>query len=759
MIATPTVVFALSVLNLLLCAGGLLFVYFDWNAARRREYLYLYFTEEKPSYDYFAAARRRRIQYTRLLMAFGVLTIRQFLSLIVTASVFQGGAWDNWMGWWATGETLPGLALATKVWPWLGVLETIGLALLGYALLHEWRMRGTEGSKLPLQILSVVAALSGLLALLYTSGLLGVNAHIVMSWTTLILRVALLSFLIFTLRARAAEKEVAGLLVFPAPTITMALGVWLVLLTAGDILHNPALYPFGLFVAMALFVGSIARGSLNDYEAMELSRHRLGRERGVIFTFLKRLGEAFTTDVEVDQVLGIILESALETTEASAGAIYLFDAGKTELDPRVVLNFFPPLYVEASGNQSERRTEDLEEQMRDQRFLPGEGIIGEVAASGHAQLVEDARAQGILLGSTTEYMRNRSMLVVPLRVRDEMLGVMAVLNKQRGSFGPDDKSLLQTLADQASLSINNALLTVEVAAQERLRRDLQIARDIQQRLLPEHCPIVEGFQIAARGTSAMEVGGDYYDFFWVDDDHLGIVVADVSGKGVYAALVVAMIRSAFRTQAPNNYDVRDVLSRVNTFISEDLRRDMFVTCVYGILEVSTKKFTWARAGHEAIILAHPDHTVEMLSPDGFALGIIGAPEFADLLEVETVQMQSGDRLLIFTDGLTEAMNADNEEFGMDRVLESLGVPPETLNGDASNGQGAATATATKPLSKAPARKKPKTSTNGIFGEESNCKPPQEQEISEMRNLEAAVEEHVGDAPQSDDLTIVYLAAV
>ena len=757
MIATPTVVFALSVLNLLLCAGGLLFVYFDWNAARRREYLYLYFTEEKPSYDYFAAARRRRIQYTRLLMAFGVLSIRQFLSLIVTASVFQGGAWDNWMLWWGSGEVGPGIRMATNIWPWLGVLETIGLALLGYALLHEWKMRGTEASKLPLQILSGVAALAGVLALLYTSGLLGKNAHTIMSGATLVLRVCLLSFLLVTLRARATEKEVAGLLVFPATSISIALGVWLVTLSLGDFLHNPALYPLGLFVAMAVFVGSIARGSLNDYESMELSRHRLGRERGVIFTFLKRLGEAFTTDVEVNQVLSIILESALETTEASAGAIYLFDAEKTELDPRVVLNFFPPLYVEASGNLSERRTEELEEQMREQRFMPGEGIIGQVAMSGHAQLVEDARAEGILLGTTTEYMRNRSLLVVPLRVRDEVLGVMAVLNKQRGSFGPDDKSLLQALADQASLSINNALLTVEVAAQERLRRDLQIARDIQQRLLPEHCPVVEGFEIAARGTSAMEVGGDYYDFFWVDDDHLGIVVADVSGKGVYAALVVAMIRSAFRTQAPNNYDVRDVLSRVNTFISEDLRRDMFVTCVYGILEVSTKKFTWARAGHEAIILAHPDHTVEMLSPDGFALGIIGAPEFSDLLEVETVQMESGDRLLIFTDGLTEAMNADSEEFGMERVLESLGVPSETQGLESSEGEGA-TAVATKPV-KAAARKKPKAADNGIFGDASGCQPQREQEIVEMRNLEAAVEEHVGDAPQSDDLTIVYLAAV
>ena len=748
MIATPTVVFALSVLNLLLCAGGLLFVYFDWNAARRREYLYLYFTEEKPSYDYFAAARRRRIQFTRLLMAFGVLLLRQFLSVIATASVFQSDAWNAWQDWWSLGTVGTGIAAGVRIWPWLGVLETIGLALLGYALLHEWKRPGREESSgLPIQLLAIVAAVEGVLALGYTANLFGPRAHAVMFWATMLLRAALLIFLLLTLRKRAEAKPVAGLLVFPANTVTAALGAWLVTLTLADVLHNPALYPVGLFIAFAFLVGSVARGSLNDYESMELSRHRLGRERSVIFTFLKRLGAAFTTDVEVDQVLGIILESALETTEASAGAIYLFDADKKQLDPRVVLNFFPPLYVNASGGMSERRTEQLEEQMREQRFAPGEGVIGEVAQSGRARLFDDVRAADIMLGTTTEYMRNRSMLLVPLRVRDETLGVMAVLNKQRGSFNEDDQSLLQALADQASLSINNAMLTVEVAAQERLRRDLQIARDIQQRLLPEHCPIVPGFEISARGTSANEVGGDYYDFFWVDDDHLGIVVADVSGKGVYAALVVAMIRSAFRTQAPNNYDVRDVLSRVNTFISEDLRRDMFVTCVYGILEVSTKRFSWARAGHETLLLAHPDHTVEMLSPEGFALGIIGAPEFSDLLEVETIELHAGDRVLMFTDGLTEAMNSSGEEFGMDRVLESLGVPSVALGGSA-NGNG----------HKEPTPKQIAAADAGIFNDSAGCQPSVATDASEMKHLEAAVQSHVGDAPQSDDLTIVYLAA-
>lgn len=726
-----TVVFAFSVINLLLCAVGLLFVYFDWNAARRREYLYLYFTEEKPGYDYFSAARRRRVQYTRLIVAFSVLSLRQFLSVLLAATITDPSAWNQYSLWWHEGPITPSIGFAVAIWPWLGLLEIMGLAWLGFALLYEARQEtGKDQSLVPMLVIAGFATVWAVFVVCFVTGLLGTNAYTIVHWFTFGVRCLLLVGFIALLMRRQHEKLLPGLLVFTPSTMMVAFGAWLFLSAYADIVRSPAAYPFGLFVAFSLIVMALARGTLNDYETTELTRHRLGRERGVIFSFLKRLGEAFTTEVEVDQILGIILESALETTEASAGAIYLVNTQTHQLEPRVVLNFFPPMYVEAAVKVSERRTEELEDEMKAQNFALGEGIIGEVGKTGHGQLISDVRAAGIMLGTTTEYMRNRSMLVVPLRVRDETLGVMAVLNKQRSSFGLDDQSLLQALADQASLSINNAMLTVEVAKQERLRRDLQIARDIQQRLLPDHCPEIPGFEIAARATSALEVGGDYYDFFWVDQDHLGIVVADVSGKGVYAALVVAMIRSAFRTQAPGNLDVRDVLSRVNTFISEDLRRDMFVTCVYGILEISTRRFSWARAGHEPLVLAHEGDSVKqmaILSPDGFALGVIGAPEFQDLLQVQTVEINSGDRLLMFTDGLTEAMNTKGEEFGLERVLNCLSARAS------ENGRG----------------EEEVLHTNGHNGTS---------EPQEMLRLEELVQIHVGDAAQSDDLTMVYLVA-
>ncbi len=731
--SASTVAFALSVFNLLLCSSGLLFVFFEWNAARRREYLYLYFAEERPGQEYFIAARRHRIQYTRLLWAFGVLSFRHFLALFLAARANETEVWNTWRSW------LPGFFASAPVntsplIPWLGFLEALALALFVYALLLEWKPGGRDLGVFPLVVLLSTAGVWLLLLLLFVLGKLGNTPILFMRGAADVSRVLLGGLLFFALRARASTKALAsgpmGVLVLPVSTATLAFGSWVLLPTLGHAAGSSVAQPLGFFIAYAFLVMAFARSTLNDYENIEMSRHRLGRERSVVFTFLKRLGSAFTTDIEVDQILRIILESALETSEASAGAIYLFDESKKRLDPRVVLNFFPPLYVQCEVGTSTRRTEELEAQMRHQDFAIGEGVIGEVAKTGQAQLIEDVRAARIMLGTTTEFMRNRSLLVVPLRVRDEMLGVLAVLNKQRGSFGPDDQSLLQALADQASLSVNNAMLTVEVAEQERIRRDLQIARDIQKQLLPDSCPTVPGFEICAHANSATEVGGDYYDFFWVDDDHLGILVADVSGKGVSAALVVAMIRSAFRAQAPGNTDVRDVLSRVNSFITGDLRANMFVTCVYGILEISTKKFSWGRAGHEPLLVAHPEKNIDILSPYGFALGIIGAPEFADLLEIETIELHSGDRVLLFTDGLTEAMNSKGEEFGMDRILETLNWKEDIL-----------------------------LLGEDEMEEEEDLDPNAPFESESMKHLEDAVSLHVGDAPQSDDLTMVFLSAI
>lgn len=746
----------LGVLNLLLVASALLLVCFDWSAARRREFLYLFFTEERPGFSYFAAARRRRAQYSRFIVALFVLFVREFLAAVQYAAVSKPGDWATWVHWWGSNwwqiqANTPATSLGSDLQIWIAALGVLGLALLALAFLYR-----PQKDRLSLvDLIGIgIALVWSVLPVLIVTGNLGENAVAIVNSVASVARIIVVAAAVFWLLRRHDDDSEPGLLNYDSGIIALAFVLWAGGIIGGDWLNAPALAPIVHVGAYALIVATIARGVLNEYETVEGSRHRLGRERQVIVSFLQRIGAAFTTEVAVDDVLKIILDSSLETTEAQAGAIYLFSPNEQVLEPRIVSNFFPPMYVDTPAAYSAHRTDDLENEMKHQSFALGQGIIGEVASIGKAQIVDDVAQEGIMLGSTTDYMRNRSMLVVPLRIRDEPLGVMAVLNKGRGSFNNEDRSLLQALADQGALFINNAILTSEVAEQERLRRDLQIARDIQQRLLPDKCPVVPGFVIGARGTAATEVGGDYYDFFWVDEDHLGIVVADVSGKGVHAALIAAMVRSAFRTEARGEPDVRAVLTGVNEFISEDLRSDMFITCVYGILEISTRRFSWARAGHEPIIVAHAERETEVVSPDGFALGVVGSPDFGELLQIETMQLNPGDRVLIFTDGLTEAMNNDGDEFGMERVLDIMNRTDLHLNGSNEIAIPAAPAAGSTPGAKADAKKAQSKSKIS-----SSCAPgPCVDEPEDLKNIERAVALHVGSAPQSDDLTIVYLSA-
>jgi sigma-B regulation protein RsbU (phosphoserine phosphatase) len=778
-------VMGVSLLNLLMVVAGLLLVYFDWSAARRRELLYLVFTEEKPGQSYFSSARRRRALYTRLLAAFSVLTIHQLIEANLFASITEPSHYGAYLDWWRsdldvipTGTTANALLQALRMQVWWQVTEALGFTLLGAGLLYDARAR----RRVTIDTLTLaMVALWAILVLLLVSRIYGIFGgalpNMLKAWTPiamasrnfasifrLVVGFGVLVALLTQSREEHKESDFSRTLLVAAFTMWVSGGVISLLPSSGDssiltgLPGNPAAISFGCTISFALLLSMIAKHVLAEYEVMERSRHRLGRERQVIIAFLQRIGAAFSTAPDMETVLEIILSSALETTEAHAAAIYPYHVDTGRYGPPVIRHFFPPLYEDTSAAYAEHHsgaTEVLLEQAKKQSFALGEGIIGEVAKTIRARLVPDVRAEDIVRGKTTQYFRDYSMLVVPLRVRDEPQAVIAVLQKQRGSFNTEDQSLLQAVADQGALVINHVHLTAEAREQARLRRELEIAHDIQQRLLPDRCPIIPGFEIGAFGSAAHDVGGDYYDFFEVDDDHLGIVVADVSGKGVHAALVVAMMRSAFRMQAKDNLDVKDVLNRVNEFIGNDLRRDMFITCVYGILEVSSRRFTWARAGHEPLVLAHPDDSTDVLAPAGFALGVLGSPDFDQLLEVDTVTLRSGDRILLFTDGLTEAMNSRGEEFGMQRILRVLSHsdPTVSVSGQAANTKSQAPKPVAISAEQTPALDPCKPQLVAHCGAPLDIEEP-----ADLISMERAVENHVDGAPQSDDLTMVFLVA-
>lgn len=215
---------------------------------------------------------------------------------------------------------------------------------------------------------------------------------------------------------------------------------------------------------------------------------------------------------------------------------------------------------------------------------------------------------------------------------------------------------------------------VNLAEQERLQKEMQVAQEIQQTLLPSDFPEVEGYELSSYYAAAKEVGGDYYDFVEVDKDTLGIVVADVSGKGVPGSLVMTMIRTALRTEARGIKDAAEVLSRVNDFVVNDMKKGMFVTLFYVIIDSKKRRLNYASAGHNPMILYRASKNKTFyLNPHGFPIGI-SLPDknlFRNTITSETISLAEEDILLIYTDGITEAMNRKRALFGEERFLDVI----------------------------------------------------------------------------------------
>lgn len=266
----------------------------------------------------------------------------------------------------------------------------------------------------------------------------------------------------------------------------------------------------------------------------------------------------------------------------------------------------------------------------------------------------------------TEWFGSQECFVWPLRARGDVLGVLVV---QAAPLLGRRLTILNGIAHQLAMAMENARLAREVAAQERLERELEVARDIQASFLPQGYPAAEGWQLSAFWRAARQVGGDFYDFIALQPGQQGprwgLVIADVADKGVPAALLMALSRTLMRTVAINRVRPADTLARVNELILADSRSEQFVTMFYGVWEPETGLFRYAVGGHNPPIWATADGRVRTLPGRGIALGVLEGAQYQEY----QVRLGPGDSLTLFTDGLTDAVNARVEEFGLQRALD------------------------------------------------------------------------------------------
>lgn len=427
----------------------------------------------------------------------------------------------------------------------------------------------------------------------------------------------------------------------------------------------------------AAMVGGLLAALWARYRRCRREAEALRREREVMFGFVHDVAEVFSESDESDaaSLLEKVLYYALGTSRAAAGAAHLFDSDGLALRIRAVTGMFPPLQTAVTDpwDSGPSKSASIEHMARSETIRAGEGIVGEVAASGVARLIQDAEREPLVPRHGPALLRIRSLIAVPMRFRRRTMGVITVLNRVDGRpFTPGDLNLLQALADQASVSLHYSLLREELDAKRRLDHDLAVARRIQRALLPSSLPEPAGVEFAAVNVPAEQVGGDYYDVLWIDDRRIGLAIADVSGKGVSGALMMSVFRSALRATAPGCVSPAAVLSALNRVVAPDLGGDMFVTALYMVLDLAERRLTVARAGHDAPILYRPaQRGITRIDAPGIGIGIGDAALFEATLGETSVVLDPGDVLAAFTDGLSEARDDSGAEFGTDRLMETL----------------------------------------------------------------------------------------
>src|SRR5436309_7190826 len=408
---------------------------------------------------------------------------------------------------------------------------------------------------------------------------------------------------------------------------------------------------------------------------LERSKEEIQIEETLVFDFLHGLGEAFTETIRAADLHRLIVEGAARVLDAQGGALYMMERAGGKLAPSFISKGCPP-FIDVPTHilqQAASNPAALESYLRLQAIPPGEGIIGRVWQTREPVLLTDLANAPELAGLRGTSLGAASVMVMPLLYGKQNMGVLALGNGPSSpSFTQSDFIVFKSIAEQSAFALYNAIIYSEANEKKRLDHDLEIARDIQRVLLPTEPPAVNGFEISGLSIPARQVSGDYFYYINVDDERFGVAIADVSGKGVPASLIMAICRSVLRSQAIGNPSPADVLQKVNRQLYPDIKEDMFISVAYLILDHVRGSVSFARAGHDApLIYSGKARTVAPLKPPGMVVGIDSGDVFDRLTKDVAVPLERDDCILLYTDGITEALDNEGNEFGLERTIASV----------------------------------------------------------------------------------------
>jgi sigma-B regulation protein RsbU (phosphoserine phosphatase) len=302
------------------------------------------------------------------------------------------------------------------------------------------------------------------------------------------------------------------------------------------------------------------------------------------------------------------------------------------------------------------------DELYDLHLKLGEGFIGQVAVRGEPIISHDVLNDPVYINARD---KTRSEMVAPIISNDEVIGVFDLESDELNAYSDDDLDVLMMLASQVAIIIEKVMLHEQLIEKKRLEGQLEVARQVQLELLPPNDPHLPGYDISAYNFPTEEVSGDYYDWVAIYDDQIAIVIADVSGKGVPAALLMAFLRASLRAATHVGYATHISMAKVNYLLWESIERNQFVTAFYGILDAANRTLSYSNAGHNPPLLINEKGEPRFIERGGLPLGMFRDTRYYEYF----LSLEPGEMLVLYTDGATEALNPAGEEFGRDRLAE------------------------------------------------------------------------------------------
>jgi len=364
---------------------------------------------------------------------------------------------------------------------------------------------------------------------------------------------------------------------------------------------------------------------------------------------LNEIAVTISSVVDLDQIVHKIIQKCIKHLHVEQGAVMLLDNNDQDAPLRT--------FVRKGDSKTGQLPYRLDSQLTGWMIKNQQPLLSN-------DILKDERFQI----SKEDFVPFKSLLAVPLQLKGKMIGSLMVFNKSsKDEFSENDQRLLTIIGAQSSQVIENARLYKEEQKFRKIQQEMSVAKDIQLNLLPKNTPSIPDYKIFGISIPASEVGGDYFDFITINDNKLAFCLGDVSGKGISAAMLMANLQATFRSQTQMSESTKQCLDRSNKLLYHSTDSAKYATFFCGVLDSGKNIIRFSNAGHNSPIFMTKNKEVKRIQTSGIVLGFLEDYEFTESF----ISINSGDCMVIFSDGISEAMNAMEEEFGEERLINLL----------------------------------------------------------------------------------------